>query len=68
MGNYECSMCSVQFGNRSDLTSHLVNVNHRQKIRDFECSACGGKFETINELVSHAANAHPIAIMQQAKI
>jgi hypothetical protein len=61
-------MCSVQFGKRGDLTNHLVNVNHKQKIRNFECSTCGRKFETINEFASHAASEHTIVIVQQAKI
>ncbi len=30
MENYECSMCSMQFRNREDLTYHLVNTNHKQ--------------------------------------
>ncbi|MGD0728755.1 MAG: hypothetical protein ABR981_01630 [Candidatus Micrarchaeaceae archaeon] len=64
MGNYECSICCVKFGNRNELTDHLVNVYHRQKIDGFECGACSGKFRTIGELENHVAYSHATVITQ----
>lgn len=64
MGDYECSMCGVQFGNRDELVNHLRDVHPTQKINDFECSTCGARFGSIDELVGHIGSVHPIVITQ----